>query len=685
MKESLNRLRQFIEELDKSEFPFKAILTEDRYAKRQLLKEFQSAPQMPDVSRYISQYFTRQQLKEGFEHVHEGIPVTSSGIPVMAHIVHQTDFERRVYEITNEFYDKLTKNELDEKFYVQDLRKTPTVTILKKIQQEIQALKKTVIQNQEVAGYDKEAEILATSIVDEAKNLFNPIAIKILEAILQDDENIFVDIHGMTGVDTQQQKEDYQKLKRYFNFYLKRQLAAENENFSVNLGLKRKNIPVSAYIDSISSHNSLDFFYSLLRNHDGDFVNETIRHFESGPRAGLFDPLAFLNLWHKQWSYFESNWNRPYSVVQTLTKLRLDQEKKHILFGFILKFYGGYPISHINANSANALRFLEREFLSFPENSPEKHLFLRPGTMPADKIILEPSPKNFIYNDSDICSLSAPNDLDFYFNEKNIGNSELVFQTYDYFESGPRKGTFSPLGFLNLFWEQDRYSRANLYGKAISTLEVLRSLPLNEEQRHILFGFMLKWKGGYPIQVRDADEKLFYKLLEKEFLDFPQQTPEKDFCSKDYGYQSQQKVQFPVPTVDKPKEVQFIMPEDLTTLAKIPKNENQFRNELYRYDFEGFCKERELDSTKIFNLLKTNKLPYRIALLDTMGYLEFLKSQFANQKSNHLYKILEKILSANERKIKGNILVINQKSKENRTTYTAHLHLDKVKEDLKGL
>lgn len=685
MKESLNRLRQFIEELDKSEFPFKAILTEDRYAKRQLLKEFQSAPQMPDVSRYISQYFTRQQLTEGFEHVHDGIPVTTSRIPVMAHIVHQTDFERRVYEITNEFYDKLTKNELDEKFYVQDLRKTPTVTILEKIQQEIQALKKTVIQNQEVAGYDKEAEILATSIVDEAKNLFNPLAIKILEAILQDDENIFVDIHGMTGVSTQQQKEDYQKLKRYFNFYVKRQLAAESENLSVNLGLKRKNIRVSAYIDSISSHNSLDFFYSLLKNHDGDFVNETIRHFESGPRAGLFDPLAFLNLWHKQWSYFESNWNRPYSVVQTLTKLRLDQEKKHILFGFILKFYGGYPISHINANSANALRFLEREFLRFPENSPEKQLFLRPGTMPADNIILEPSSQIFIYNDSDICSLSAPNDLDFYFNEKNIGNSELVFQTYDYFESGPRKGTFSPLGFLNLLWEQDLYSRANLKGKAISTLEVLRSLPLNEEQMHILFGFMLKWKGGHPILVWDADEKLFYKLLEKEFLDYPQQTPEKDFCSKEYWYRSQQVTQFASPTVEKLDEQLFIPSEGTNSLEKIPKYDDQFRDELYRHDFEGFCEGKKINPIKIFNLLKATKLPYRIALFETIGYLDFLKSQFANQRSNKLYKILEKILSADERKIKGNILVLNPKSTENRTTYTAHLHLEKVKEDLKGL
>jgi hypothetical protein len=328
---------------------------------------------------------------------------------------------------------------------------------------------------------------------------------------------------------------------------------------------------------------------------------------------------------------------------------------------------------------------LEREFLRFPENSPEKQLFLRPGAMPADNIILEPSPQIFIYNDNDICSLSAQNDLDFYFNEKNIGNSELVFQTYDYFESGPRKGTFSPLGFLNLLWEQDLYSRANLKGKAISTLEVLRSLPLNEEQRHILFGFMLKWKGGHPILVWDADEKLFYKLLEKEFLDYPQQTPEKDFCSKEYWYRSQQTTQFALPTVEKLNELPFTPSGATDSLEKIPKHDEQFRDELYRHDFEGFCNGKKLNAIKIFNLLKANKLPYRIALLDIIGYLDFLKNQFANQRSNKLYKILEKILSADERKIKGNKLVLNPKSTENRKTYTAHLHLDKVKEDLKGL
>ena len=49
----------------------------------------------------------------------------------------------------------------------------------------------------------------------------------------------------------------------------------------------------------------------------------------------------------------------------------------------------------------------------------------------------------------DLKNISANNNLDFYFNEKNIPAQDIVKLTHDYFENGVRKGIFKPLDFLN--------------------------------------------------------------------------------------------------------------------------------------------------------------------------------------------------------------------------------------------
>ena len=257
-----------------------------------------------------------------------------------------------------------------------------------------------------------------------------------------------------------------------------------------------------------------------------------------------------------------------------------------------------------------------------------------------------------------------------------------MFQTFDYFESGPRRGTFTPLGFLNLLWEQKGFVTKNFRGKANLTLGVLNSLPIDHEQKHILFGFMLKWKEIYGIQGFDTDEKMFYQLLENEFQSYPEQTPEKEFCAKELWISSQQNQTLTSnPTTKKLAD----QAGSFTSDDKYQTEQEHLKQELHNYRFDDFHNEKNIDPWKVFDLLKVNKLPYRIALLHKTGYIDFVENEFGKGTKTNLYKIMAKILKSHDRKVKGNILVLNLKTGENKKQYTSHLHVRQVEDDLSGL
>jgi hypothetical protein len=137
-------------------------------------------------------------------------------------------------------------------------------------------------------------------------------------------------------------------------------------------------------------------------------------------------------------------------------------------------------------------------------------------------------------------AISAKNDLDFYYNAENQPNQDLLFGTLEYFETGKRKGFFEPLEFMNLLWEQYNFVDKNIQ-KPHTTITTLKALPLTVEQKHVLFGFILKWFGGYPIENMNKQYDTTLRLIEKEFLSYKMQTPEKQFCQKDWDEYSRLK------------------------------------------------------------------------------------------------------------------------------------------------
>jgi hypothetical protein len=64
-------------------------------------------------------------------------------------------------------------------------------------------------------------------------------------------------------------------------------------------------------------------------------------------------------------------------------------------------------------------------------------------------------------------------------------------------------------------------------------IEHLIDLPLAIRKKHTLYGFILKWHGGYPVNNLNDDFDRTLKLVQKEFLSFPDNTPEKEFCKAD--------------------------------------------------------------------------------------------------------------------------------------------------------
>jgi hypothetical protein len=127
-------------------------------------------------------------------------------------------------------------------------------------------------------------------------------------------------------------------------------------------------------------------------------------------------------------------------------------------------------------------------------------------------------------------------DLSYFTDKKNIPNQELVKETIEYFQTGEGKRAFSPLELLILLESQLQFIKQNC-NDADKVVQELQRISLTEEQRHILYGFILKWTGGYPVNNLDEEFNRTLKLIQREFLAFPVETPEKIFCKADRGMQ----------------------------------------------------------------------------------------------------------------------------------------------------
>lgn len=266
----------------------------------------------------------------------------------------------------------------------------------------------------------------------------------------------------------------------------------------------------------VSENNDFDYYLNKANVGNQDLVLEIIEYFESGPRKDLFEPLQFLNLFWKQFNFFDSNVGTPFHTIGTLLNLPLSDEEKHVLFGFILKFYGGYPVQKINVQHSIALQLLEKVFLVLCANSPERSFCLAPsanGVVPEHELNFA---SKYRYSAKDFLGMSDENGLDFYFNLGNVPYQDLMFDTMHYFESGDGKGFIEPLAFFNLLWKQYKFVEANVQAPN-KVIKSLAALYLTDQQRFVLYGFIVKWFKREALNKFNDQLTTTIRLIQKEF------------------------------------------------------------------------------------------------------------------------------------------------------------------------
>jgi len=110
---------------------------------------------------------------------------------------------------------------------------------------------------------------------------------------------------------------------------------------------------------------------------------------------------------------------------------------------------------------------------------------------------------------------------------------------------------------------------------------------------------------------------------------------------------------------------------------------NVFMEKVSPYRFMELPKYSVLDQLAQNRLTKElieNPVHYSVAMLNFLGYLDYLKKTYSLSKEK-IYKHISQALKTDERTVKGNCLVLNPNSKEDRYKYQADEYSKKVEQD----
>ena len=114
---------------------------------------------------------------------------------------------------------------------------------------------------------------------------------------------------------------------------------------------------------------------------------------------------------------------------------------------------------------------------------------------------------------------------------------------------------------------------------------------------------------------------------------------------------------------------------------------DKLKIELGKYGFFELSKVKQLsepNKQRLTELISTNDLPYSIAMIEYLGFIKHLKAEYFTTDYK-LFKAVANWFEVAERAVKGNIYVLNEISKENRTRYTADQKKQTVQKNYEAL
>jgi hypothetical protein len=120
--------------------------------------------------------------------------------------------------------------------------------------------------------------------------------------------------------------------------------------------------------------------------------------------------------------------------------------------------------------------------------------------------------------------------------------------------------------------------------------------------------------------------------------------------------------------------------QQVSTLQKL-------RSDLKDRDFYKLKLVKELSGPAIEKLIwfiNNNELPYQVAMLDFIGFFDYYDKEYGYSRSV-IYKKIAEILSVTPRSIRGNYLVLQDYSKEDRNRYTSYKYREQVTKDYQML
>lgn len=125
-------------------------------------------------------------------------------------------------------------------------------------------------------------------------------------------------------------------------------------------------------LNSILAKNDLSFYTNKENIPNQELVKQTIDYFTEGKGKRAFQALTFLNLLWPQKEFLLRNLENREKVVSHLQSLPLTELEEHIFFGFIIKWFGGYPVNNLNEDCQKILKHIQQLFLAYPGQTPEK-------------------------------------------------------------------------------------------------------------------------------------------------------------------------------------------------------------------------------------------------------------------------------------------------------------------------